>query len=31
MNEEEQCYIREGFSSDEEFSIYDMFFLMKFI
>ena len=26
MNQEEQRYIREGFASDEEFSLYDMLF-----
>ena len=26
MNEEEQRYVREGFSSDEELSMYDMIF-----
>ena len=26
MNDEEQCYVREGFSSDEELSLYDMLF-----
>lgn len=26
MNEEEQRYVREGFSSDEELSLYDLLF-----
>ena len=26
MNQEEQRYVREGFSSDEELSFYDMLF-----
>lgn len=27
MNEEEQRYVREGFFSDEELSMYDMFLM----